>query len=551
MVGSMYVPVPDQIAALLIPAANSVEQGFLAAGESLARAVTILDRLNARFAAEVAELTDGRLEHASDGLGAAGSQVTQLADAHAADAATLAELRAIVAVITNRVARLQPITQEIDILTLNARVIAAGMGGAGSDFVAFTASIQAAVRHARSSLDRVGGDLLRVDRELGAARAGADAFSQRQEATIRAIPQRLDVTSRSLTARRKTAGGAAATARERAASISRKVAEQIAALQLGDIVRQRLEHVVTGILLLREQPEGGGLAPRVLAAQLQDAAATLETEGEQIEIRLTQLAADAIAIDQLGTDIQAEAADRPDSFVTGLGADLRQTTMLLAELRAADGDTEQRIRSVLDATGVLADRLADVQSVERDIHIIGLNAALKCGRLGSAGRALAVVAQELRACGHRFAAEAAGVLEELGRLRSQAAGLLDPERQLQHAALAQAAETMLAAVGQLHRLEGELQQGMAQLQSDADHVAHLMRDALEQFAVRQSVTALMRDSARQIGSWGAAGAADATSLLERIAATYTMTREREVHASLAPLPEAARADASDADDFLF
>ncbi|HET8995273.1 MAG TPA: hypothetical protein VFN42_01260 [Acetobacteraceae bacterium] len=547
----MSVAALDQIASRLTPAAKHVEHGFLAAGENLERAVAILDRLNARFAAHAAELTGGRLDSASEGLDAAACQVTRLADAHGAEAATLGGLSAIVGATIRRVAKLHPITQEIDILALNARVIAAGMGADGRDFLAFTASIQAAVQRARSSLGRVGDDLLQVDRDLRAARTGAEAFALRQEATIRAIPQRLERTNRTLTARRKAAGDAAATARQRAAAISRKVAEQITALQLGDIVRQRLEHMAAGVRLLANQPAGIGLAGRVLAAQLADAASALEAEGQRIEIRLTQLAANAIAIDQLGMDIQAEAADRQDSFITGLRSDLRQTTALLAELRAADGDAEQRIHAVLDATGILANRLTGVQSVERDIHIIGLNATLKCGRLGADGRALAAVAQELRHCGRRFAGEAAGVLDELGRLRSQVAGLLDPERQNQHAALAQAAETMLAAVEQLHRLEDELRQGMLQLQTDAEQVGRLMADALEQFSVRETVAALMRDSARQIESCGGADGPDTTALLQRIAATYTMTREREVHARLTPLTLSEAAGASDADDFLF
>lgn len=546
---------PDPIAAALDSAAQGIEQGFLATGEGLERAVAILDRLNARFAVHVAELTDARLDAASDGLAAAGRQVARLAGAHAADAATLARLSGVIAAIAQRIAALAPLTREIDTLALNARVVAAGMGAAGSDFLAFTASIQAAVQRGRTSLTRVGDDIGRVETNLRTARTEAERFTARQGDSIRAIPQQLETSRRTLATRQALAGEAAATARQRAEAISRKVAEQIAALQLGDITRQRLEHVQAGIGLLSETSASPRLVSAILAAQLRDAAETLAAQGEPIERRLTQLAADAIAIDQLGLEVHADADGGQGSFVTALQAELQQTAELFAALRAADGDTEQRIRSVLQTAGDLAERLAELQSVEQDIHIVGLNATLRCGRLGPAGRALGAVAQELRACGRRFAGEAAGVLDELDRLRSQAAGLLDPQRQQEHAALAGAADGMLAAVKELQRVEGELRQGLVQLRTDAEQVGQLVTVALDRLSVRQPVVDTMRQAAQQLAAQADSAPPDppdAADLLQRIAATYTMAREREVHTQLSPLlAQTDAAAGSDPDDVLF
>ena len=84
--------------------------------------------------------------------------------------------------------------------------------------------------------------------------------------------------------------------------------------------------------------------------------------------------------------------------------------------------------AVLDAAGALTQRLANMQSVQEDIRILGLNATLKCGRLGTLGRPLAAVAQELRLCSARFGADAANVLHDLDRLAPIAARLRDPCR---------------------------------------------------------------------------------------------------------------------------
>ncbi len=572
---------PERAVATLAASAESTEQCFLGVGHSLEAAVAILERLNGRFATYVAELTDDRLGFAGDGLAAASRQVAQLAQAHDADTAALQVLGQIVAAISHRVTALQPITREIETLAGSARIVAGGMGDAGSDFFSFTASIRRAVDGARGSLDHVRQDIRRADEDLDAARQGAATLWDRHGLAIRTIPGRLAANQETLAKRRHLAGDAAAIARERAESVGRRVAEQIVALQLGDATRQRLEHVAFGARLLAAMPGPCDLVSRVLVAQLRDSADQLQAEGGQIEHGLAQLSNNARAIGALGAAVRAEGEGGDDSFVATLEADLRQTATLFAELRAADAATEQRMRSVLEAATDLAGRLADVQSVEQDIRIIGLNAALKCGRLGTGGRALAVVAQELRACGGRFAGEAAAVLAELGRLRSQAGGLLDPARAARHSGLAEAAEGMLSAVHDLQRLECGLREGLVQLQADAAEVGDLVQAALDRFAVCREVATQIRQAADALSAppgdvaigdvatgdvaTGDVATGDvapgkaatevsesrAWEALEQIAATYTMAREREVHAALAPLPAlAAVGEASGADEFL-
>ena len=102
-----------------------------------------------------------------------------------------------------------------------------------------------------------------------------------------------------------------------------QVAAQIFALQLGDITRQRLEHVQTASELLAEpQAQVGAL----LAAHLNDAADELAREGEPIETGLRHLAQAAHAIGQLG--LRVHGATRDGGFVAALEADIRQTAAL-------------------------------------------------------------------------------------------------------------------------------------------------------------------------------------------------------------------------------
>jgi hypothetical protein len=539
---------------LLGQAAELVEQGFLAAGESLERADGILKRLTDRFAAHVAELTEGTLEKAGSGLGAAGAQVTQLAAAHASDCATLESLAAIVARLRRRVAGLQPVTREVEVLAVTARVVAGGMGTAGAEFLFFSASIQKAAAHAEVDLKRLHEGIGRLERDLGAARTQAERFAGRHGQAMQDIPRRLASNLQDMADRRTIAGNAATRARARSEAMSQQVAEQISALQLGDIAHQRLQHVRDA--LAGNDPPGDRpvLIRAMVTAQLEDTAAELERGGQEIVAGLAGLARMATEIGRLGTEVHA-ASQGQGGFVGAIETELRQTARLFAELHQADADTDRCMGLVLAAAGDLASNLAALQSVDEDIRIMGLNATLKCGRLGTSGRPLSAVAQELRACSARFAAEAAAALDDLHRLRGIASELRDPAREAKHAALAEATESMLTALRRLDTLEAELGAALAGLHEDAKEVTGLLDAAVSQFSPLQGVAETIREVAVELAPAAsetvpAEPAPSDRSLLDAIAASYTMAREREVHARFAPLPEACES-AGDMADVLF
>ncbi|HUB16187.1 MAG TPA: hypothetical protein VMB34_29855 [Acetobacteraceae bacterium] len=515
-------------------AAALAEQGFFAAGQKLADAVGILERLATRFAAYIAEFTGDALSDTSRDLAAAGAQVAALADGRRADLRDLDTLSETVATAAQRLAALLPIAQEIAILSLSARVVAGGMGQEAADFAIFADGIRDAAQRARICVDAARTGLGLAGQELAATHAEMAGFMRRHGTAMATIPERLAANLRSLTAQRARAAEAVVAAHDQSEVIRQEVAAQIVALQLGDITRQRLEHVQAAV---RIATNGEGLAGDLLAAQLVDTADELARKGEQVEAGLRQLVVAAQTIGQLG--VQLHSDDRGADFIAALDADIRQTATLFAELSTGDSANDRRMAAVQQATGTLAARLAEVQSVQEDLRIMGLNASLKCGRLGVAGRPLAAVAQELRLCGGRFGANAATVLGDLGRLRQVAETLCDPSRNAQHAESARATDALLLPLRRLNRLEQDLTALLAQLRADAAEVGSLVEAALAQFEVRQTLAVTLHAVAAGFAGWPRADRCP-RELLDRIAACYTMAREREIHARFAPLAEAAQ-----------
>lgn len=533
---------------MLEAAATQVEQGFLSTGRGLERAVDILDRLSRRFGDYTAELTGDALKDTSAELINASLRIEQLVDVRHTDSASFDLLADIISAIRHRIAALEPVTGEVETLSLSARVVAGSMGTAAADFAIFAQDVREAAQHARDCLSEAHDALCDVQQELTAARTEVDAFTRRNSGAIQAIPSRLDDNLRGLKTQQQLAADAAAAAQSQSEAVRQQVAEQIVALQLGDIVRQRIEHVQTAMQSLLEPHRQAG---PLLAAQLNDAADDLIRQGARVEAGLWQLASAARAIGHLGVQLHGKTETQSGGFVAELECDIRRTAELFAAISTDDATTDRRMAAFLGAADTLAARLAKVQSVQEDIRLMGLNATFKCSRLGAIGRPLATVAQELRTCSVRFGAGAASILDDLERLRPIAARLRDPARSAQHAALARAADDMLVPLRRLHGLEQELAEALLALQSDADEVGQLVEDAVSRFAIHHDLATTLRDVAGDLAVWEVDAAAEqgASEVLDRIADHYTMDRERVVHSRFAQLPPVQAAAALD--DVLF
>ena len=86
------------------------------------------------------------------------------------------------------------------------------------------------------------------------------------------------------------------------------------------------------------------------------------------------------------------------------------------------------------------------------------------------------------------------------------------------------------------------------MRADSDEVERLVEIAVSQFAVRHALAQTLRAEATEFASW-IDGGDGGWSLLERIASTYTMAREREIHARFVELP--LETDTADSADVLF
>lgn len=546
-----------QVADRLSSLGGLAERRFAAIGHSLEQAVGILAALTATFQTLLGDLRGSELTQSGQDLASVAALIGMLSGTARADVATFQQLASIAETIDGRIAQMNTVLQEVDILAMNARLVAATMGEAGTEFLSFAAEIRCSASAARGGLARLAQELAGARRHLQAAGQAAGAFVEQHAGTMQAITARLAASVASIEAHVTLSGNAASVAGARTDEIRGQVAAAIVALQLGDITRQRIEHMQSACQFLSQEAAPAALSCRLVAAQLLDAAEELERSAVCIVEQLHELAADARDIACHGN--QAYGAPNRDSgsFLDELAADTQQAQTLFGHLRAAHATANSGIAAVLQSADRLVGYVATIRSVEADIHIMGINTGLKSGRLGVVGRPLSVISQAVRDCGRQTALHAAAVLDALRHLLADAGRLTAADAAQGADAIDSAARRMTGAVDRLGGTAERMGGALVGLAVHGEAVAQLVHTAAEGFAVQREIGAVLREAAAACSRQAAQATGDdiPEAALARIAVGYTMARERAVHVRFVPLqdvhsveePAPAIADAEFAD----
>jgi len=331
------------------------------------------------------------------------------------------------------------------------------------------------------------------------------------------------------------------------------------ALQVGDITRQRIEHVEYALAVLTAileptaearhagygnwaaltEPQRHALAAlccRLQAAQLNDTADELDREIGRILSSLQELASDARAILRLGTEAFGASGERRGTFLGELEEKVGEVDALLNSFGKARREADRVAASVSAAATNLVSHISTVRSLEADIRIMGLNTTLKCGRLGTVGRPLSIIAQELRVYANQIAAEAGAVMTNLDGVVATAASLSGGEQEDRAADIAAVADSMTGSVARLSAAGESLAGALARLEQDSEAVASLLHETVARAAAHEEIGRALRQAAADLAkvmpdpAFRAENAAPQIErMLDLLARSYTMERERIIH----------------------
>lgn len=333
-------------------------------------------------------------------------------------------------------------------------------------------------------------------------------------------------------------------AQSRTEAISKFANDAVYQLQFGDIVRQKLEHVVTSLneaagSLLNGTPSDFSKAERTLEIQQLQ----VQAVNQEMQQAKQQLAA---AFDGLGRETQqlvegvksissssASSSGQKDLF-RSLTDGLTQLGDWQARGTALCTQAQSMSKQAVDSLTKLSDYLGLVQEINREMHLQALNAIIKAAILGDNGRTLAVLSTHVHTIFERsneLVQSTVQILEEVRTLASQAAQSTTSSEGDRGAALRAGVRSILDVHEQF--VEAGRSAGvLASKQGEQLEVSRSRLQFLEEFSQRlRSFEADIRQSREVLRPWrNQAAVSDGVGQV--MDQRYTMESERLIHRQL-------------------
>lgn len=554
----------------------TADHDFIAIGNTLGHSVEVFGRLSGNLTGLAEELQSQDAANAVAALEQAAAGIGRMSGGSERIDSLLAKLEEEAVGVAKYLDLLGKIIGEVGSLAINGKIQAAQVSSSGVDFSVFTTEIGRLGNLAASSTQQASGRLTDVRSAVSSARHAAADFERNEAVELAAVRTRIQHSLSILAERRQRAGYTADTVAGKSRDITQRIAKTVGELQINDSVCQRLEHVRSALQdmasLVANEPSPnpdskwltdiaqdqlrsliGGVC-HLQAAQLEGGASDYQTEVEGLIRNLSALAANAG--DMLAEAEAAFGGDNGGLFVAEIEQDVRRATELLTAYASARERADGVVSAVADGFRAMADDLASIQSIDADMRIMGLNATLKCSRLGNDGRALGVVAHELRACSKRTEDCTHIIADLLQSVLALADALATASAEDSANGAEDPVEIMSNSLSALSALGQSMAEALSGLRGDAGQVSSALKDTAKSIDIHHRLGSVAKDGSARLSplAQGLACEADLdVSVHQQIhrlmQSRYTMNRERLIHQTFAKDDSAAAAlQETDSDD---
>lgn len=539
-----------------------MEESFNAASTQLCHAVGKIETIVSRFT-EVAHLFDGGVgADAIEGLRAAAGSLLAVRDVVKQRSGEITALHEASRAIRHSTSLVLRCLQVLDIYGMNVKITAAGR----PQFMEFADAM-------RGKLDLATAEMHGLDQMLDGLAQSLDAMSRTDHLlgaecakVIPQVPEALLREAANLQAHQSNLGNLARLTSSTATAIQAELHAAIAAIQIGDRVRQRFEHILKGLGLTEQAVAASDLPPHqsadiltVLAALSTAAAKEYSRDTTQLSASLVRLHAECEKLGHLN-DSGSDQSDR--DMLARIECSVGEAHAMLRELDRANTDATATMKLILRAVDEVNERQKSIGVLRLDVQHMAINIGLSCRTAPTVGRPVMVIANEIRSYSERLDGICEMILKDQERLSEPCHQLQD--RLHDHAAASgDVLADFLATIGDCNR---KGQEAMGTVQAEAQqlrvHLASSMSLLEEARALDRSMRGIgdnLDGQARQSVGADQPSANTVQGILDQLARAYTMADEREVHnRSLAPgytpitiLQDVPPQDDDDEDDGLF
>lgn len=545
-----------------------IEQRFLDGGAVLLSVLDVLNRLLSTLETLTTSLDDDTAQATIGRLAGTVTQLTALPDIEEQRQQRLASVAETEKSLGGYIVDMLETLRYLRTFATTAKITGAGI----PDFAGFAEEIIERIQYGAREVNSLSSKIAALGGTIRIASAGGGETLERFQKSVPGITANLSRNAADLTAQRRRLAELADKVGVLARAVQGKVGTTLSAMQIGDITRQRIEHCQSAFTLLEEylaSPEAGPLDPasgarlaaivrRLVFEQLTEIAADFDRDCTTIVKTILGFNTDISGLLDLHREMAPDEGGGAENAIRVLEADVAAARALVHDIEQAADKAEALGRATVSTVRELLDGVETIKLVRTDIQYMALNTNLRCSRLGEEGRAINVVTAELRSFSGMLDETAQKILTALQSLESDAARLSETDSSAEdESSLDSRLEQALASI---HSAGDRMERDMEALRQCSQDVSTKATTSIARLDFKAELGDVLVDCANRAGELVDADLPDTAGLEEaladlgpRIARTYTMMPEREIHArifgTILEAPPAASAAASDDDLF--
>jgi len=524
-----------------------IELKFLSAGEVLSDAVEGIGALITALDDLTGALDPAAIAATAQDLQDAAGKLTALPVLHSEQRSIVSDLDRHRAGLGASLSDMRQSLAYMRAFTMNIKITAGGIAEADAEFGIFAQEMSNRIEAGRAEVDNLHRELEALQKPIANVASHGATLAARCGELIPLVPNELIASANVIREHHSRIAAATASSAALARDIRKKVGRILAALQIGDITRQRIEHVQAGLVMIDQldtslsadqRARASSLIQRLMAEQLGDAMADFDREVTEIVASMAGLAADARSLLKLRDLAYGEGGDSQNGFLRVLAQRLEQATLLVGEIETTEREVLKTGHASGDAAQILAGRLAAIQAMKADVQYMALNTTLKSCRIGEAGRPLSTIAVELRAHAGYLEQIANQSLQTLNKLIAAADALVgDRPGEAGHTSAAQEATTALrTAARRICDASDRTETDILRLAERGGSVLDLLNRSTGRFGFQEEigealdlVAADLANLAVEAAPCGEDIEAVVAGVLAKLSASYTMAQERTLH----------------------
>ena len=542
-------PVEDgTINVLLGQITQGIDARFVTVGKTLAQAVEAIDGIVTALRDATSTFQTGEGAAAVSNLTSAARRLSGVGDQMHERAQEMGEIQQASRRLSAYISEVQKSLHVLHIFGLNVKIAASG----AETFVDFANTMSGQLAAGEEEVGALQTKLNGLATSLRSMEHNDRLLASECARVVPHVPDRLEADAASLRRHQAMLAELAEKNAGLARSIQGSVANVLGAIQVGDIARQRLEHVLEGYADMQATLASAGLSTedeaaardhllRLLLAQLASSAQEFRTETQALVRSLRNMVPEA---DRLIALSKGGGSEDGQVFLRSLEAGIAEASAMIAQLQLADAQAAETLRIIVDTVDDLSGRAAAMRILRLEVQQMAINIGLKCRRVEAIGRPVAVIANEIRASSDaldqtikQITAESAGLGAISLRMRQHADaqteqegdGLASSLNAIREGAL-RTEQAMAVSEKMASGLLGALRSTTDELEESLDLGAALER-------IEELLMLELGD--REPLSLEGRDVQVVHSVMERLARSYTMASERLVHETFL-LPGMAR-----------